>query len=249
VEESAFFGSTAKGEERSSSLRLNVSEFRRGQAWTPPQIDQNAAQNYTWHFASVSGKSANAGRNTSGPRWQPNGALPPGSTFKLQITQLRQIAPELQKKLNLAVDAFLCFGALGLRATRGLGAFHCKEARQWEELLEHLELAGFIIATRQDPNIFSSWESALKDWSAWLRYQFREPKNGGVKAKNYSALGGIEPRQASAIRFRPIKIGDKQITWIALEAPHEKILSKKTPAILTPVSLIGPAPSAQPRNR
>jgi CRISPR type III-B/RAMP module RAMP protein Cmr1 len=249
VEEAEVFGSAAGDDGFGSSLRIAIADFKRGPQWTLPKLDQSSAQNYIWHFASVSGKSANAGRNTLGPRWQTNGALPPGSIFKLHITQLRPIKPELLKKLDFAVDAFLCFGSLGLRATRGLGAFHCIEARPWGELLEPLSRAGFTTALRQDPDVFSGWESALRDWSAWLRYQFRDPKNGGVKAKDYSALGGIDSRQASAVRFRPIKIGENKFTWLALEAPHERVLGKKTSKILTPTSLTGPAPTAPPRAR
>ena len=249
TEESEVFGSAAGDEGYGSSLRIAIADFKRGPLWTPPKIDQNSAQNYTWHFASVSGKASSAGRSATGPRWQSNGALPPGSIFKLHITQLRPIKPELLKKLNFAVDAFLCFGSLGLRSTRGLGAFHCREARPWRELLEPLSVAGFTTALRQDPDVFTSWESALRDWSAWLRYQFRAPKNGGVKAENYSALGGIDPRQASAVRFRPIKLAENQFTWIAIEAPHDQVLSRKTSTILTPTILTGPAPTAPPRAR
>jgi hypothetical protein len=250
AEESDLFGSAAGDEGVGSSLRIAIADFKRGPSWPPPSIEQSSAENYTWHFASASGKPANAGPKVTGPRWQPKGALPPGTTFNLRLTQIRPLKPQVQDKLDLALNAFLCFGTLGLRATRGLGAYHCSEARPWRELLPQLTAAGFTIALRQQPDTFPTWESALRDWSAWLRYKFREPKNGGVKAKDFSALGGIQPRrQASAVRFRPMKAGERQFTWLALEAPHGRILGRHAATLLTPSLLTGPAPTAPPRTR
>ena len=246
AEESLIFGSVAGNEGVGSSLRIAIADFKRGPGWTPPKIDQNTPQNYIWHFASASGKPANAGPNVPGPRWQAKGAVPPGSTFKLIITQLRPLEKQLKEKLQLSLDSFLCFGTLGLRATRGLGAFHSDEARPWRELLKPLTDAGFTMAERQQHDTFPTWESALMDWSSWLRYRFRKES----KADQFSALGGIQPRrQASAVRFRAIKIASGQFTWIALEAPHKRVLGQKTDQILTPDILIGPAPTAPPRKR
>lgn len=243
AEEAVVFGSTAGDKICSSSLRIAIADFKKGPSWTPPTIDQNNASNYTWHFASVSGKPANAGRSALGPRWQQNGALPPKSSFKLIITQIRPLQPQLLQKFNLGLDSFLAFGTLGLRSTRGLGAFNCTPSRPWKELLEPLEQAGFTIALRQQSETFPNYESALRDWSSWLRYKFRKEH----KAERYSALGGIAPRQASAVRFRPLSLPSGQFTWLALEAPHSRILGQKTGKILSSSVLIGPAPSAPPR--
>jgi CRISPR type III-B/RAMP module RAMP protein Cmr1 len=243
AEEAVVFGSAAGDEGVGSSLRIAITDFKRGPSWTPPTIDQNTAQNYTWHFASVSGKPANAGRSALGPRWQKNGALPPQSSFKLIVTHIRPIQAQLLQKFTLALDSFLAFGTLGLRSTRGLGAFNCTPSRPWKELLQPLEQAGFTIALRQQPETFPNYESALRDWSSWLRYKFRKEH----KAERYSALGGIAPRQASAVRFRPLFLPSGQLTWLALEAPHSRTLGQKTSKILSSSILIGPAPSAPPR--
>lgn len=242
VQEAAVFGAVAGDTGTGSALRIAVADFKRGLAWKPPAIDQNKAENYTWHFASASGKAPNAGPNVTGPRWQIQGALPPGSTFKLHITQLRPLPPELKERLELARDAFLCFGTIGLRATRGLGAFHCPQAKPWRDLITDISKAGFKVAVRQDPDAFPTWDSALKDWSSWLRFKFRKE----FKATRYSALGGIQPRQTSAVRFRPIQLPNEQLTWVALEAPHGRIMSRAVPEIITPNLLTGPAPSAPP---
>jgi hypothetical protein len=113
-------------------------------------------------------------------------------------------------------------------------------------MLKPLSEAGFTIALREDPSSFPSWETALRDWSAWLRYKLRKER----KADRFSALGGIQPRrQASAVRFRPIKLPGGQFTWLALEAPHTKVLGATADTILSPTLFQGPAPVATPRSR
>lgn len=250
ADEAAVFGSVAGNDGTASSVRIAISDYKSGPVWVPPAVDQNTPQSYTWHFARESGKSPNSGRTASGPRWQAKGAVPPFTCFTLIVTQMRQLSPARRKLFDFSLSAFLCFGTIGLRATRGLGAFTCKEAKPWRDLLEPLVQAGFGIALRQQPETFSSWELALKDWSAWLRYNLRAPQNGGVKADTFSALGGITPRrQASAIRFRPIKLSPVQFTWLALEAPHGRVLGQKTSLMLSPTLFEGPAPSAPSTRR
>ena len=244
VDEAAIFGTAAGYEGSASSVRLAIADFTAGPSWVPPNVNQNEAQSYTWHYARESGKPANSGRQATGPRWQAKGAIPPASTFNLIVTQIRPLG-ERQKPFDLALSAFLSFGTIGLRSTRGLGAFTCNEAKHWRDLIEPLTQQGFLFALRQQPDSFQSWESALKDWSAWLRYKLRNPANGGVKADKFSSLGGIQPRQASAVRFRPIKLPTGQFTWLALEAPHGRVLGRQAATILTPALFQGPAPSAQ----
>jgi len=247
ADESAVFGCVAGDENSTSSrIRITVSDFKKGPAWPLPILDQNSPQNYTWHFAAASGKPTNAGPKITGPRWQQQGAIPPQSTFRLAITIIRPLKTDQEERLRLAVEAFLAFGTIGLRSTRGLGAFSCSQSRPWKELIEPLEKAGFFIALRQAPDSFPNWESALRDWSSWLRYKFRKE----YKAERFSALGGIVPRrQASAVRFRPITLPTGQFTWLALEAPHDRTLGQKASSILTATILTGPAPSAPPRSR
>jgi CRISPR type III-B/RAMP module RAMP protein Cmr1 len=250
ADEAAIFGSAAGESGVGSSVRVEVRNLKLGPAWTPPDVDQNTAQSYTWHYARESGKAANSGRHTPGPRWQAKGAIPPRSQFDLVIKQIRPLDEARRRAFDAALQAFLCFGTIGLRATRGLGAFHCPQATPWREQADALAEAGFRIAIRQQPEAFSTWESALNDWSAWLRYKLRDPRNGGVKADHFSALGGIEPlRQASAIRFRPIRLPGGQFTWLGLEAPHARVLGRHAPETLTPILFTGRAPSPPPRTR
>lgn len=244
ADETAVFGAVAGEAGVGSALRIVIADYRRGPVWNPPIIDQNSDENYTWHFASASGKPANAGPKT-GPRWKPKGAIPPKSSFNVVITQIRPLSQQLQERLDLALAAFLCFGTIGLRATRGLGAFYCKQSKPWRDLIRPLTEAGFQVCLRAQPDSFNTWDSALRDWSAWLRHKLRKEH----KAERYSALGGIHPRQASAVRFRPLLLETGQLTWVALEAPHNRVLGRSTSKILIPKLFEGPAPTAPPRRR
>ena len=245
ADEGAIFGNVAGDAGTGSSLRIAIARFKPGPTWNPPQVDQNTAESYTWHYARESGKPANSGRQTAGPRWQAKGAIPPLSQFDLVITTIRPLSPARQQAFEVALQAFLCFGTLGLRATRGLGAFHCAKAGNWKDIIEPLGKAGFRITLRQQPDTFSTWEAALRDWSAWLRYKLRKD----CKAERFSALGGIQPRQASAVRFRPIRLSSGQFTWLALEAPHARVLGQRATEVLTPTLFTGPAPSPAPITR
>lgn len=248
-DESRVFGRAAGDIGSGSSLRLTLSNYQPGPPWTPPQVDPNSPQSYTWHYARESGKAPDSGRHVAGPRWQTKGAIPPRSTFQLHITYLRPLPAGLQQAFDRALQAFLCFGTLGLRATRGLGAFHCSEAySKHQAVIETLHEAGFRISHRRQPEHFPTWEAALRDWSAWLRYKLRKE----WKAERFSALGGILPRrQTSAVRFRPLWLPAlRQFTWMALEAPHHRVLDPRQQVgarpMITPALLTGPAPTPPP---
>jgi len=196
-----------------------VTEFKASGPWIPPDFSTGSPESYTWHYARESGKPSGSGRQQPGPRWQKKGAIPPGSTFTLSILQIRRLKQAQQDLFDAALKSFLCFGSLGLRATRGLGSFDCRQAPPWEEQSVILEKSGFLIARRFHPGTFPTWKDALRDWSSWLRDIRRTWNND----KRPSALGGGNPRHTSAVRFRPIRLPDKTFTWIALEAPHRRV--------------------------
>ena len=55
AEEASVFGSVAGDTGAGSALRIAIANFQKGPIWPIPVIDQNKAENYTWHFAAVSG--------------------------------------------------------------------------------------------------------------------------------------------------------------------------------------------------
>lgn len=175
------------------------------------------------------------------------GALPVGTTFKIHVTWLR-VLPKLKPLFDEALAAFLTLGTLGLRATRGLGSFHCDQATDLLKVILSLERRSFTIKRRSNPGEFRDYSSALKDWASWLRYKLRKEH----KAERPSALGSSEPRQASAVHFRPIWVGRNSFTWLAFEPPANRVLgteSRNSSPLLANCEFSGPAPTPEARSR
>ena len=242
--ESFIFGSAAGESGSASRVRIAVSHEQIGEAQPMAQFSPNDAVSYIWHYARVSGAG---GRGAVGPRWQTSGVLPVGTKFRLHLTQLRDLG-NLQKAFDEALLAFLTFGSLGLRATRGLGAFHCTQATDLSKAVDCMEKGSFTVRKRTSPDSFADYQSAMNDWASWLRYRFRSQ----YKHDRPSPLGGIKPRQASALHFRPIRIADKSFTWYAFEAPGNRVLgmtSRRGAPILSAYNLSGPKPEPPLRPR
>lgn len=197
--EAAIFGSVAGDEDcGAAAVSVRVRDFNASSTWRVPEVNQNTPQNYVWHFASVSGTTS---RGAKGPRWSSTGAIAPKSTFTLELIWRRRLPNELAESFSLALKAFLSLGTLGLRSTRGLGAFHCATVPDAHIVEDALTRKGFVLRWRDTPESFTTYESALKDYASWLRYDFRRK----FKADRPSPLGSSSPRQSSAIRFRCFK--------------------------------------------
>jgi len=245
-DEAFLFGSAAGDSGTESRLRLNVSDVKPTASRNLPSFSPNDAQSYVWHYASVSGTTV---KGAKGPRWQPQGALPVGTTFKVHLTWLRP-AGNLKPAFDEALSAFLALGTVGLRATRGLGAFHCKQTANLDVVITSLgkKANPFTIRRRSDPDDFSDYASALKDWAAWLRYRLRKEH----KAERPSPLGSSDPRQTSAIRFRPIRTNNGRVAWLAFEPPGSRVLgteSRRHSPLLSGYNFAGPAPAPEAKPR
>jgi CRISPR type III-B/RAMP module RAMP protein Cmr1 len=245
--ESAIFGSVSGDDDCSASaLLVRVSDFKPSGRWPVPSINQNEAENYIWHYASVSGTTQ---RGAKGPRWQSQAAIPPGSTFVLQLLWRRKLSVELAANFSLALRGFLCLGTLGLRGTRGLGAFYCEDERDAHAIEQELMVRGFVLRWRERSGGFGTYEEALRDYAAWLRHDFRK----SFKAKNPSPLGTSNPRQASGIRFRCFKNDSGRFGWLAYEAPHSRVLgqaSGRVRPLLEEKAFVGAPPvGPAPRKR
>jgi hypothetical protein len=242
-DEAFLFGSAAGESGTGSRLRITVSGVRPPSAWNPPEYSPNDAQSYVWHYASVSGTTV---RGAKGPRWQRQGALPAGTAFEIHLNWLRP-AGELKPAFDAAFRAFVTLGTIGLRSTRGLGAFHCKEAANVDAVIAFLP-PEFVIRRRTNPDSFSDYSSALRDWAAWLRYRLRKDR----KAERPSPLGSSRPRLTSAVRFRPFRTQSGKISWLAYEAPADRVLgsnSRGNARLLAGYEFSGPAPSPPPGRR
>ena len=161
-------------------------------------------------------------------RLKAGGALAPGSTATVWVTFRTQ--PTML--LELATKVFFSFGGIGFRATRAGGSFHTHEHaltdHDWSELKSALHAAGFVTALL--PDRFGSWNHLVDHAGNLLKDRLRSKSEGlgisaGKNGKTANALGSAEPRQASSVHFRAVRI-DGVLRLALLEAPHQKVLGK-----------------------
>jgi CRISPR type III-B/RAMP module RAMP protein Cmr1 len=216
-EEQQVFGSVA-GSGNASSLMVRIEDIEMGKPWSPPsQLDINSNA-YVYYFASVSGAIT---KGSTGPRWKSQGAIAPGTKAKLTILQKRPLEPALQGRFDQALNCFLKLGAIGLRATRGLGAFTCHERRFEVSVLQDLTAAGFHF--EELPKELTSVDAIAKEIGSFLK---GTRKATGMKFDSASPFGSSSPRQTSAIYFRPVSKAGRPNCWTILvfEAPQERVL-------------------------
>lgn len=220
TDERAIFGGVA-GAASSSSLVVRVQALAPA-PWSPPSFTQNDPESYIWYFASVSGTTGNGAK---GPRWTPAGALGSGTTFQLHFLQRRSLAPTLQAQLDLALKCFLQLGAIGLRATRGLGTFTCREEPFTPAILESLQSRNFFCESR--PAILPSPSAIAREIGSLVQ---GSRKKNNMKADGPSPFGSSSPRQTSAIYFRPVRASSqsKDCILIVFEAPHARVLGRES---------------------
>lgn len=221
LDERTVFGGVA-GTASASCLVVRIANLKPGPIWNPPRIDPNAPDSYVWHFASVSGKAPGSGRSSLGPRWTSAGATPPRATFTLELLQRRPLAPPLQSQLDFAVRCFLQLGAIGLRATRGLGTFACREEPFNPSILPELHARGFASELRSKS--LDSPDAIAREIGGLLKGT-RKALN--MKAERSSPFGTSSPRQSSAIYFRPVRATPeaREHHLVIFEAPHAKVLA------------------------
>src|SRR5690606_14620511 len=109
----------------------------------------------------------------------------------------------LQQRLELAAESFLQLGALGLRATRGLGSFVCQELPYDDALGEKLCACGFRLERRA---IASEGVDGVAREIGALVKGTRKECGWKIDAKNGTAVpspfgSSIKPRQTSAVHF------------------------------------------------
>lgn len=162
-------------------------------------------------------------------RLQSAGAIAPGSKAAIRL----HFRKPPTSRLESALRAFFSIGALGFRATRAAGALASMEFpltdQSWQQLADELRSAGFAVAL--DPKDFGSdWVALIRHAGEFLKNRLRGRKGLGISAgrdgSRPNALGSADPRQASALHLRPVRISGK-LRLALIEAPHGRILGEK----------------------
>lgn len=229
-EESKVFGRIGKKDETlGSAVVIRTRILGKPPMWDPPDFTANDFESYVWHFAKVSGKTEDDKKDKSpGPRWWSGGAFAPGTKWELRVVLRRPLDMSLQAKFDDALKCFLALGSIGLRATRGLGSFHCAEVPFVEsDLRAVLQKAGFALESKggvKDPEEAARTIGSLvkgtrkaKGWKNDLQTGTETPSPMGTSKT---------PRQTSAIWFRPVRNDTGHLQLMVFEAPHGRVLGE-----------------------
>jgi CRISPR type III-B/RAMP module RAMP protein Cmr1 len=236
-QESEVFGAIAGNCGTSSALIVRVSEPVIQSQWQPINFSGISNTGYVLYFAKASG---------DGARWVAGGAVPYGASFELQILWKRNVSQQARELFDLALDAFLLLGSLGLRSTRGLGCFETKERPFGNEIFQtslariQKRAPGFRAGIAK----FQGSQDRLLDG---LGAQLRGLRNGYSAGKpgqsKLSPLGSSNPRQASAVYLRPVRFDANTFKIVVFEAPADKVLG--IPSRMGAPRLAGGIPSPQ----
>lgn len=232
---------------KSSALIVRTEIVKLGPSWDLPEFTANDTSSYVWHFVAKSGVDASQNdiKNKKGPRWSPDAYLPPKTEWKLHLLFKHDLPSQLTSKLEDAITCFLMLGSIGLRVTRGLGAFSCVE-----KPFDVLQLTSIL----SNENIQCELKDVCRDVSMVVE-KIGSLVKGTRKAQGWrndsqngdetpSPMGTSKPRQTSAIYFRPIETSNGGLQIVVFEAPHERVLGKlshKQPIVGEKPSKIVPA--------
>lgn len=221
ADERALFGGVTQNAS-ASSIVVRIQNVAPA-PWSPPPFTPNDPESYVWYFASVSGTVS---KGAKGPRWTPAGALGAGTTFTLQILQRRPLSPALQEQFDLALKCFLQLGAIGLRATRGLGAFTCEQEPFNPATLELLQQRKFF--SELLPGSLASANAIAREIGGFVKGSRK--KNNMRVDDGASPFGSSSPRQTSAIYFRPVRTSDQsqECSLVVFEVPHARVLGRES---------------------
>lgn len=172
---------------------------------------QNGRLYYLFHFANASGKQRG---DKYGPRYAKYAWLKEGSTFTIEVLSRLPVRPEEESQFLRAWNAFINLGALGLRQTRGLGAFASEKLLDFNQLKQALHDLGrfgincwYVAEMNGRPAFRNSWRDSMMFLEAALGHV----RQHGFKSKNPTPLGNSGPRQASALHLRPVRLKEGYI--------------------------------------
>lgn len=202
-DETEVFGGVGD-EARSSAIvvRTEMIEWKRGEKIT---FSPTSDKGYVYYFASKSGNDKGIYRTNMGSYFDV------GTSFRLMIALRREISPERREILDLALRVFLLLGAIGLRATRGCGAFTAGNVvtrTSLRELAHELAAKKIHVAlASSDSQLPVSGVNCQVLLAGFLRTLRSQTHCSG---KHRSALGfsDVKARESSALRLRPVKTSE-----------------------------------------
>jgi hypothetical protein len=260
-QEVAVFGGTAGENGRSSLLQVRTALIQRGTDWKPLRMSPGQPGAYIWYFASVASDKRRwwqhpPDRGNTPGTFNTRGNLPPGTKFQLLLRRIRPVTDaNIGQLLELAIRSSLRFGGIGMRLSRGMGAWECAELDHSTPSIktdvERIVQRRFAVAFGNGD--FPSAQDAILDGEKWLQHDLRKQFNANRRPA--SPLGGIRQdprlRQTSAVYLRPIREGGA-FTMFFLEAPHDRVLcTQARKGVASPVlqgrRLSGRPPTSQSR--
>ena len=129
-QEKELFGGVHDGTKASKivvRVRVKEEEIKHGKPEDLPQ--QNRPLYYIFHFVRVSGDRR---------RYEPAGWLKEGTPFTVEILSRLPMTDEQERQFLMAWNAFVKFGGLGYRQTRGLGAFALENLLKYNDIKRDL---------------------------------------------------------------------------------------------------------------
>ena len=222
AQEAEVFGSVARDKGRDSAIVVRVRENTLTAKWQPVQFSGVSNTGYILYFAEASANRT---------RWVPTGALPVGSSFELQLVWRRKVSPASEARFDLALEAFLLLGSLGLRSTRGLGCFQCRERPFSVEAFQGMvrQIKEHSPGVLAELGSFAGPETQILDG---LGAQLRGLRKGysavSQGRSNPTPLGSSQPRQASAVYLRPVQESAGNYRIVVFEAAAEMVLGRES---------------------
>lgn len=230
-EETEVFGGVQSGAKR-SKVMVRCCIEKHGEPWAMPQFSANDFASYVWHFAKAS---------SFGSRWSSDGVLSPGTVWKLMLFWRDECKESVKQKFDDALKCFLVLGSLGLRETRGLGAFVLKDEHyRFEDVQAILEKSGFMLEIRP-----TSRKTFARDIGALVKGTRKSMgwiNDSRANHETASPMGtSTDPRQTSAIRFRPLIMADGTWKLLVFSPPYERVLGSKSR--VNAINILGKNPS------
>lgn len=164
-------------------------------------------------------------------RWNPKGAVPATAQIELRILWRYDVPQDAKDTAELALEAFLLLGSLGLRSTRGLGCFETAERPFTQESFDSLvsrvkaRASGFIAHMG---SFQGKQDELLEGLGAQLRGLRVGYSAGRAGRPNATPLGSSNPRQASAVYLRPVRMSSDDFRIVVFEAPADKVLGRES---------------------